>query len=207
VSGHSLLLRCQHAEDVPVEEVRRALAPLAAEIVPPAWMPSADRLFVNPAGPLLEGGGEGDTGMTGRKITVDTYGGAAPHGGGAFSGKDPVKIDRSGAYAARWLAKNVAAAGLARRVTVQLSYARGLEQPLAVQIDTHGTGRADEARIEAALRDLADLSPAGIRKRLDLRRPVYERTACFGHFGREPEADGGFSWERCDLAEELARLR
>jgi S-adenosylmethionine synthetase len=145
------------------------------------------------------GGPDGDAGLTGRKIIVDTYGGAAPHGGGAFSGKDPTKVDRSAAYAARYLAKNVVAAGLAERCLIQLSYAIGVARPLSVYVDTQGTGEVDPARLAAVLRQLMDLSPRGIREHLGLSRPIYARTAAYGHFGRPPEADGGFSWERTDL--------
>jgi S-adenosylmethionine synthetase len=145
----------------------------------------------------------GDAGLTGRKIIVDTYGGAAPHGGGAFSGKDPTKVDRSAAYAARYLAKNVVAAKLAKRCTIQLSYAIGVSQPLSVYVDTHGTGKVSEAKLEKALSKVMDLSPRGIRKHLDLNRPIYARTSAYGHFGRAPEKDGGFSWEKTDLAKKL----
>jgi S-adenosylmethionine synthetase len=158
---------------------------------------------VNPTGKFVIGGPDGDAGLTGRKIIVDTYGGAAPHGGGAFSGKDPTKVDRSAAYAARYLAKNVVAAGLAARCTLQLSYAIGVAQPLSVYVDTHGTGEVDEARIEKAIRQAMDLTPRGIRLHLGLNRPIYQRTAAYGHFGRAPEADGGFSWEKTDLIDAL----
>ena len=159
--------------------------------------------YVNPTGKFVIGGPDGDAGLTGRKIIVDTYGGAAPHGGGAFSGKDPTKVDRSAAYAARYLAKNVVAAGLAKRCTIQLSYAIGVAKPLSIYADLHGTGQVDEAKLEAVLMEAVDLSPRGIRTRLELNRPIYARTAAYGHFGRAPEADGGFSWERTDLADTL----
>jgi S-adenosylmethionine synthetase len=149
------------------------------------------------------GGPDGDAGLTGRKIIVDTYGGAAPHGGGAFSGKDPTKVDRSAAYAARYLAKNVVAAGLAERCLIQLSYAIGISKPLSVYVDTQRTGEVDPARLSVVLRELMDLSPRGIREHLELSRPIYARTAAYGHFGRAPEADGGFSWERTDLVDDL----
>jgi S-adenosylmethionine synthetase len=158
---------------------------------------------VNPTGRFVIGGPDGDAGLTGRKIIVDTYGGAAPHGGGAFSGKDPTKVDRSAAYAARHLAKNVVAAGLASRCTIQIAYAIGVSDPLSIYVDTHGTGEVDPARIEAAIRDTVDLTPRGIRTRLGLNRPIYQRTAAYGHFGRAPETDGGFSWEKTDLVEAL----
>jgi len=160
-------------------------------------------LYVNPTGRFVIGGPDGDAGLTGRKIIVDTYGGAAPHGGGAFSGKDPTKVDRSAAYAARYLAKNVVAAELAEKCTIQVSYAIGVSKPLSVYVDTHGTGNVDEDRLSDILQQLVDLSPRGIRTHLGLNRPIYARTAAYGHFGREPEADGGFSWERTDLVEAL----
>ncbi len=162
-----------------------------------------DEFYVNPTGRFVIGGPDGDAGLTGRKIIVDTYGGAAPHGGGAFSGKDPTKVDRSAAYAARYLAKNVVASGAADRCTLQLAYAIGVSKPLSVYIDTHGTGRADDDKLVKALTDLVDLSPRGIREHLQLSRPIYARTAAYGHFGRAPEADGGFSWERTDIADKL----
>ena len=149
------------------------------------------------------GGPDGDAGLTGRKIIVDTYGGAAPHGGGAFSGKDPTKVDRSAAYAARYLAKNVVAAGLASRCTIQLSYAIGVSHPLSVYVETHGTGQVDEERLSSVLQEMMDLSPRGIREHLKLNRPIYARTAAYGHFGRAPEQDGGFSWEVTNLVEGL----
>jgi S-adenosylmethionine synthetase len=160
---------------------------------------------VNPTGTFVIGGPDGDAGLTGRKIIVDTYGGAAPHGGGAFSGKDPTKVDRSAAYAARYLAKNVVAAGLAERCLIQLSYAIGVARPLSIYVDTFGSSEVDPAAIEAAIPKVMDLTPRGIRTHLGLNRPIYARTAAYGHFGRAPEADGGFSWERTDLADDLAR--
>ncbi|MEM1064998.1 MAG: methionine adenosyltransferase domain-containing protein, partial [Pseudomonadota bacterium] len=158
-----------------------------------------------PTGTFVIGGPDGDAGLTGRKIIVDTYGGAAPHGGGAFSGKDPTKVDRSAAYAARYLAKNVVAAGLAERCLIQLSYAIGVSKPLSIYADTYGTGAVEAAAIEAAIPKVMDLSPRGIREHLALNKPIYQRTAAYGHFGREPDADGGFSWEQTDLAEALRR--
>jgi len=149
------------------------------------------------------GGPDGDCGLTGRKIIVDTYGGAAPHGGGAFSGKDSTKVDRSAAYAARYLAKNVVASGVADRCTIQLAYAIGVAEPLSVYVDLHGTGRVDEARLEKLLPEIMNLKPRGIRQHLDLNKPIFARTAAYGHFGREPDADGGFSWEKTDLAEQI----
>jgi S-adenosylmethionine synthetase len=169
--------------------------------LPKGWMPAKSSDFlVNPTGNFVVGGPDGDCGLTGRKIIVDTYGGAAPHGGGAFSGKDPSKVDRSAAYAARYLAKNVVAAGIAERCTIQLSYAIGVAKPLSLYVDLHGTGETAEDRLEKALGDVMDLSPRGIREHLGLNKPIYARTAAYGHFGRVPDADGGFSWERTDLA-------
>ena len=158
---------------------------------------------MNPTGNFVIGGPDGDAGLTGRKIIVDTYGGAAPHGGGAFSGKDPTKVDRSAAYAARYVAKNIVAAGLADRATIQLAYAIGVSKPLSIYVDLHGTGKVDEAAIEAAIPRAIDLSPRGIREHLKLNRPIYARTSSYGHFGRTPDADGGFSWEKTDLADKL----
>jgi S-adenosylmethionine synthetase len=161
---------------------------------------------VNPTGKFVIGGPDGDCGLTGRKIIVDTYGGAAPHGGGAFSGKDPTKVDRSAAYAARYLAKNVVAAGLADRCCIQLSYAIGVAEPLSIYVDTYGTGKVSEDKLEKALRDAMKLTPRGIREHLALNKPIYARTAAYGHFGRHPEKDGGFSWENVDLADKLKAL-
>ena len=162
-----------------------------------------DEFYVNPTGRFVIGGPDGDAGLTGRKIIVDTYGGAAPHGGGAFSGKDPTKVDRSAAYAARWVAKNIVAANLADRCTIQLSYAIGVAKPLSIYVNTYGTGRVSEQKLSEYLQNIVDLSPRGIRERLGLSRPIYARTAAYGHFGRQPEPDGGFSWENLDLVEEL----
>ena len=173
------------------------------EVMPKGWVNGHTKFHINPTGRFVIGGPDGDTGVTGRKIIVDTYGGAAPHGGGAFSGKDPTKVDRSAAYAARYLAKNVVAAGLADRCTLQLSYAIGVSQPLSLYVDLHGTGSVDEGALGQALRQVMDLSPRGIREHLGLSRPIYERTASYGHFGRQPDNDGGFSWERLDLVEPI----
>ena len=171
--------------------------------MPKGWVGRDTKFYVNPTGRFVIGGPDGDAGVTGRKIIVDTYGGAAPHGGGAFSGKDPTKVDRSAAYAARYLAKNVVAAGLADRCTLQVSYAIGVSQPLSLYVDLHGTGSIGESELEQALRRVMDLSPRGIREHLGLGRPIYERTAAYGHFGRQPDNDGGFSWERLDLIEPI----
>jgi S-adenosylmethionine synthetase len=177
--------------------------PYVRETLPQGWIDAQTVWHINPTGKFVIGGPDGDTGLTGRKIIVDTYGGAAPHGGGAFSGKDPTKVDRSAAYAARYLAKNVVAAGLADRCTIQLSYAIGVAKPLSIYADLHGTGQVDAAKLEKVLMDAMDLSPRGIRTHLDLNKPIYARTAAYGHFGRKAEADGGFSWEKTDLADTL----
>jgi len=174
-------------------------------VLPKGWLTEATEWWVNPTGTFVIGGPDGDAGLTGRKIIVDTYGGAAPHGGGAFSGKDPTKVDRSAAYAARYVAKNVVAAGLAKRCTLQLSYAIGVAEPLSIYVDTHGTGQVLESEIERAIAACMDLTPRGIRTKLGLNRPIYSRTSAYGHFGRAPEADGGFSWEQTDLAENLKK--
>ena len=184
-------------------QVRELVEPYVRAALPEDWIGRNTVWHINPTGKFFIGGPDGDTGLTGRKIIVDTYGGAAPHGGGAFSGKDPTKVDRSAAYAARYLAKNVVAAGLADRCTIQLSYAIGVARPLSIYVDTHGSGRADESKLEAALGKVMDLTPRGIREHLDLNRPVYARTAAYGHFGRTPDNEGGFSWERTDLADRI----
>jgi len=171
--------------------------------LPNGWMCPEEKFYVNPTGTFVIGGPDGDAGLTGRKIIVDTYGGAAPHGGGAFSGKDPTKVDRSAAYAARYLAKNVVAAGLADKCCLQLSYAIGVSQPLSILVDLFDTGNVDPQRLEQVLKDVMDLSPRGIREHLGLNKPIYARTAAYGHFGREPDADGGFSWEKTDLVDAL----
>ncbi|NBO21251.1 MAG: methionine adenosyltransferase, partial [Rhodobacteraceae bacterium] len=185
--------------------IRGIVEPYIREILPEGWITKKTEWHVNPTGTFVIGGPDGDAGLTGRKIIVDTYGGAAPHGGGAFSGKDPTKVDRSAAYAARYLAKNVVAAGLADRCTLQLSYAIGVARPLSIYVDTHGTGQVAEAAIERAAMQVMDLTPRGIRTHLGLNRPVYARTSAYGHFGRTPDADGGFSWEATDLVEALKK--
>ncbi len=206
VGVSSVVVSTQHAEQVSQEDVRRLVKPFIAQTLPEGWMPPEEELYINPTGRFVIGGPDGDAGLTGRKIIVDTYGGAAPHGGGAFSGKDPTKVDRSAAYASRYLAKNVVAAGLAQRCLIQLSYAIGVSKPLSVYVETYGTGKVDEAKLSHALQDLMNLSPRGIRQHLQLNKPVYARTAAYGHFGREPDADGGFSWEKIDLVPELQKL-
>ncbi len=203
VRATTIVVSTQHGEELSQDDVRAIVRPHVENVLPEGWMCDDDAFYVNPTGRFVIGGPDGDAGVTGRKIIVDTYGGAAPHGGGAFSGKDPTKVDRSAAYAARYLAKNVVAAGLADRCTIQLAYAIGVSHPLAIYVETHETGRVDEARLSDALSELVDLSPRGIRERLELSRPIYARTAAYGHFGRPPEPDGGFSWERLDLVEEL----
>ena len=203
VRATSVVVSTQHAEGLSQEDVRTLVRPFVENVLPDGWMCPEDKFYVNPTGTFIIGGPDGDAGLTGRKIIVDTYGGAAPHGGGAFSGKDPTKVDRSAAYASRYLAKNLVAAGLAERCTIQLSYAIGVSQPLSVYVDTHGTGEADEAALEKALTQVMDLSPRGIREHLGLNKPIFARTAAYGHFGRAPEADGGFSWERTDLADAI----
>ena len=206
VGVSSIVLSTQHLDpDLTSADVRAIVAPYIHQVLPDGWITGDTIWHVNPTGKFVIGGPDGDAGLTGRKIIVDTYGGAAPHGGGAFSGKDPTKVDRSAAYAARYLAKNIVAAGLAQRCTLQLSYAIGVSAPLSIYVDTHGTGAVPDAQIEAAVPGLMDLTPRGIRTHLGLNRPIYERTAAYGHFGRAPEADGGFSWEATDLADAFAR--
>ncbi|MGB3148454.1 MAG: methionine adenosyltransferase [Paracoccaceae bacterium] len=202
----SLVLSTQHAlESQTSDDIRAIVEPYITEVLPKGWLTDKTEWWINPTGTFVIGGPDGDAGLTGRKIIVDTYGGAAPHGGGAFSGKDPTKVDRSAAYAARYLAKNIVAAGLAQRCTLQVSYAIGVAKPLSIYVDTHGTGKADEAAIERAVEKVMDLTPRGIRTHLGLNRPIYARTAAYGHFGRAPEADGGFSWEKTDLIEALKK--
>ena len=199
-----IVLSTQHLdESLDSADVRAIVEPYILKALPEGWVNEGTVWHVNPTGKFVIGGPDGDAGLTGRKIIVDTYGGAAPHGGGAFSGKDPTKVDRSAAYAARYLAKNVVAAGLARRATIQLSYAIGVAKPLSIYVDLHGTGTVDEAKLETVLMDALDLSPRGIRTALQFNKPIYARTSAYGHFGREPDADGGFSWEKTDLAAKL----
>jgi S-adenosylmethionine synthetase len=200
----SIVLSTQHLDEAMTsDDVRLVVEPYIRETLPEGWIGADTAWHVNPTGKFVIGGPDGDAGLTGRKIIVDTYGGAAPHGGGAFSGKDPTKVDRSAAYAARYLAKNVVAAGLAERCTIQLSYAIGVARPLSIYADTFGTGQVSEEQIEKAVSDCMDLTPRGIRTHLGLNKPIYQRTAAYGHFGRAPDADGGFSWERTDLIDAL----
>ncbi|MFP4385810.1 MAG: methionine adenosyltransferase [Alphaproteobacteria bacterium] len=206
VRAKSVVVSTQHAEGLSQEDVKEIVRPYVEKVFPEGWMPPEEEFYVNPIGRFVIGGPVGDTGLTGRKIIVDTYGGAAPHGGGAFSGKDPTKVDRSAAYIARYLAKNVVAAGYARGCTIQLSYAIGVSKPISVYLNTHSTGTAPEDKIIAALTKLVNLSPRGIREHLQLNKPIYEVTSAYGHFGRAPQANGEFSWEKIDLVEELQRL-
>lgn len=204
VEATQIVLSTQHLdESLDSAGVRAIVEPYIRAALPESWVTDQTVWHINPTGKFVIGGPDGDCGLTGRKIIVDTYGGAAPHGGGAFSGKDPTKVDRSAAYAARYLAKNVVAAGLARRATIQLAYAIGVAKPLSIYVDLHGTGEVDEAKLESVLGQLVDLSPRGIRTHLGLNKPIYARTSAYGHFGRDPEADGGFSWERTDLIGQL----
>ena len=204
VSATSIVISTQHMkEDMTSDDVRAVVEPYVLQALPDEWINNDTVWHVNPTGKFVIGGPDGDCGLTGRKIIVDTYGGAAPHGGGAFSGKDPTKVDRSAAYAARYLAKNVVAADLAERCTIQLSYAIGVSKPLSVFVNCAGTAKVEEAKLEEVLQKLVDLSPRGIRTHLELNKPIYARTAAYGHFGRDATADGGFSWERTDLVDAL----
>jgi S-adenosylmethionine synthetase len=199
-----LVVSIQHSDQIDDKQVREIVRPYVASSLPDGWMCDEDNFLVNPTGRFVIGGPDGDAGVTGRKIIVDTYGGFAPHGGGAFSGKDPTKVDRSAAYAARYLAKNVVASGLAKACTIQVAYAIGVAKPLSFYVETGG-GDLDEDKLAQVLNELMDLSPRGIRTHLSLNKPIYTRTSSYGHFGREPEANGGFSWERTDLADQLRR--
>jgi S-adenosylmethionine synthetase len=206
VGVSTIVLSTQHLDETMTSaDVRALVEPYIREVLPEGWIDFNTAWHVNPTGKFVIGGPDGDAGLTGRKIIVDTYGGAAPHGGGAFSGKDPTKVDRSAAYVARYLAKNVVAAGMATRCTVQLSYAIGVASPLSIYVDTHGTGEVEASAIEIAIPKVIDLTPRGIRTHLQLNKPIYQRTAAYGHFGRAPEADGGFSWEATDLVEALKK--
>jgi S-adenosylmethionine synthetase len=203
VKATSVVVSTQHTEDMTQDAIRELVRPHVENVLPEGWMCPEEEFYVNPTGRFVIGGPDGDAGLTGRKIIVDTYGGAALHGGGAFSGKDPSKVDRSAAYGARYLAKNVVAAELADRCTIQLAYAIGVSKPLSVYVDTHGTSKVAEDKLAAALQEVMDLSPRGIREQLKMNRPIYARTSAYGHFGREPDSDGGFSWERTDLVDDL----
>ncbi|GHU01199.1 S-adenosylmethionine synthase 2 [Alphaproteobacteria bacterium] len=204
VGAEAIVVSCQHQEHLTQADVRALVRPLVEGALPdPSWFPKEERFFVNPTGRFVIGGPDGDTGLTGRKIIVDTYGGSAPHGGGAFSGKDPTKVDRSAAYMARYLAKNVVAAGLASECLIQLAYAIGVADPVSFTVDTRGTGKVDEAKLTAALRQMVPLTPRGLREHLKLCRPIYKITSSYGHFGRAPGIDGTFPWEQLDLVQEL----
>ncbi|WP_374310263.1 methionine adenosyltransferase [Dongia sp.] len=203
VKATSVVVSTQHDAGLEQKQVRELVRPYVEQVLPKGWFPREEEFYVNPTGKFVIGGPDGDAGLTGRKIIVDTYGGAAPHGGGAFSGKDPTKVDRSAAYAARYLAKNVVAAGFAEKCVIQVAYAIGVSKPLSVYVNTHGTGTVDEEKLVKAIGEVMDLSPRGIRKHLGLNKPIYTRTSSYGHFGREPEADGGFSWEKLDLVAAL----
>ena len=199
-----IVVSTQHTDaSLSSDDVRKIIEPYVRKALPEGWIGKDTVWHVNPPRKFVVGGPDGDAGLTGRKIIVDTYGGAAPHGGGAFSGKDPTKVDRSAAYAARYLAKNVVAAGLADRATIQLSYAIGVAKPLSVYVDLHGTGKVEEGKLESILSEVFDLSPRGIRTKLDLNRPIYAKTSAYGHFGRKPGRDGSFSWEKTDLVPAL----
>ncbi|MBR0995375.1 methionine adenosyltransferase [Bradyrhizobium japonicum] len=206
VGVREIVVSHQHLiEDISSKQIRDIVEPYVREALPKDWITPKTIWHINPTGKFFIGGPDGDSGLTGRKIIVDTYGGAAPHGGGAFSGKDPTKVDRSAAYAARYVAKNIVAAGLADRCTLQLAYAIGVARPLSIYIDTHGTGKVPEEQLEKAAAQAMDLTPRGIRTHLDLNRPIYARTSAYGHFGRTPDNEGGFSWEKTDLFEQLKR--
>ena len=206
VGVNAIVVSHQHAESATLEQLREIVRPVLTEVLPDGWFPDEDKFYVTPTGRFVIGGPDGDAGLTGRKIIVDTYGGAAPHGGGAFSGKDPSKVDRSAAYATRYLAKNVVASGLAKRCNIQVSYAIGVAQPLSLYVDTFGTGAVGEDTIAKKLRELVDLSPRGIRNHLGLEAPIYAASASYGHFGRTAGTDGSFSWEKTDLVDELKSL-
>lgn len=207
IKASKVLVSIQHRESLTLADVRKLIVPYIAKTLPKNWLPKEEKdILINPTGRFVIGGPDGDTGLTGRKIIVDTYGGYAPHGGGAFSGKDPSKVDRSGAYITRYLAKNVVASGLAEKCLIQVAYAIGVAEPLSFYVNCCGTNKVDEEIIASKLRELVDLRPRKIRDRLQLARPIYSRTASYGHFGRKPESDGGFSWEKTDLVNDLKML-
>ena len=206
VSVDSIVLSTQHIDpSLSSQDVKEIVEPYILEVIPDQWISKDTAWHINPTGKFVIGGPDGDAGLTGRKIIVDTYGGAAPHGGGAFSGKDPTKVDRSAAYIARYLAKNIVASGVAPKCLIQLSYAIGVAEPLSIYVDTYGTGTKYEKKLEEILPKIVDLSPKGIIEKLGLRKPIYEKTASYGHFGRTPEIDGSFSWEKIDLVDDLAK--
>ena len=203
VEATSIVLSTQHTPDIDQDDVRDIVMPYIESTLPEGWITDKTKFHINPTGRFVIGGPDGDAGITGRKIIVDTYGGAAPHGGGAFSGKDPTKVDRSGAYVARYLAKNIVGAGLAERCTIQISYAIGRAEPTSLYVNTHGTGQIEDSRLADKLQKMVALTPKNIRRMLNLNKPIYARTAAYGHFGREPDKDGGFAWERLDLVDLL----
>ncbi len=207
VKAEKVLVSIQHREHIKLEDLRKIIISYIEKTLPQDWIPDDKNILVNPTGRFVIGGPDGDAGLTGRKIIVDTYGGYAPHGGGAFSGKDPSKVDRSAAYVARYLAKNVVASGLAKQCLIQISYAIGVAEPLSFYVNCNGTAVANEDLIAKKLRELVDLRPAKIVERLNLKNPIYKKTAKYGHFGRKPESDGSFSWEKLDLVEELKKLK
>lgn len=201
VGAEKVLVSIQHTEDFTLEQVRELVKPYIKNTLPEGWMCKGEELLVNPTGRFVIGGPDGDSGLTGRKIVVDTYGGYAPHGGGAFSGKDCTKVDRSAAYMTRYLAKNIVASGLAEKCTIQVAYAIGVAEPLSLYVDTHGTGKVEDEKIEEIIKKHFTLTPRNIRDTLDLHKPIYKKTATYGHFGRNPEVDGSFSWEKLDLVD------
>ena len=208
IRATKVLVSIQHRDHLNTDDVRKAIIPYINKVLPDGWVPQNDKdILINPTGRFVIGGPDGDTGLTGRKIIVDTYGGYAPHGGGAFSGKDPSKVDRSGAYITRYLAKNVVASGLAEQCLIQVSYAIGVAKPLSFYVNCYGTNKVEENKIADKLQELVDLRPSQIRKHLNLARPIYKKTASYGHFGRKPENDGSFSWEKLDLVDELKKLK
>jgi S-adenosylmethionine synthetase len=208
IKTKSIVVSIQHSKNYSQKEVKNLIRSYVEEAFPnKSWMCEEEEFYVNPTGSFIIGGPESDSGLTGRKIIVDTYGGAAPHGGGAFSGKDPSKVDRSAAYMARYIAKNVVASGIAKKCTIQISYAIGVSHPLSFYVNTHRTGIIDEIILAKYLQEIVDLSPSGIKSHLDLKRPIYQKTASYGHFGRSPLEDGSFSWEKLDLVTKLKSLK
>jgi len=206
IKAKTIVISTQHHPDLKQEKIKEIIRPFVVNSLPEGWMCDEENFYVNPTGRFVIGGPVGDAGLTGRKIIVDTYGGAAPHGGGAFSGKDPSKVDRSGAYVARYLAKNIVAADLADKCTIQISYAIGIAKPVSIYVNTYGTGKIEELEISEKISQIIDLSPFGIIEKLSLKKPIYARTATYGHFGRKPDKDGGFSWEKIDLIEQLKKI-
>ncbi len=206
VACTSVVVSTQHDEKISAEDVKSIVMPFIQKSIPSEWLSSETQYHINPTGKFVIGGPDGDTGLTGRKIIVDTYGGAAPHGGGAFSGKDPTKVDRSAAYITRYLAKNIVSSGIADKCLLQIAYAIGVAEPLSIYLNTYGTCNIDEVKLIKSIREIVDLSPRGIRDHLKLNQPIYKRSAAYGHFGREPESDGGFSWEKLDIVSDLKNI-